>query len=72
VSRTKNLGEWLTSRQAKKELRIDSCELMHLRLEGTIRFQKKANAFMYAREDVRKVRRKMREGLRHGDPRIET
>ena len=47
---------WLTSKEAEKALRADSCKLMHLRLEGRLHFQKKGNAFMYAKADVDKLR----------------
>ena len=45
-------GGWLTSKKAEKALRVDSCKLMHLRLEGKLRFKKKGNAFLYSREDM--------------------
>ena len=46
--------EWLTSKEVEKALRVDSCKLMHLRLEGKLRFKKKSNAFLYSRKDVTK------------------
>ena len=51
--------DWLTSKGVEKALRVDSCELMHLRLEGRLRFRKKGNAFMYAKEDLQMARDKM-------------
>ena len=50
--------DWLTSKEAALALRVDSCELMHLRLEGRLRFEKKGNAFMYAKVDVERLRSK--------------
>ena len=41
--------EWLNSVEARRILRVSSCELAHLRQEGILQFQKKGNAFMYSR-----------------------
>jgi hypothetical protein len=38
---------WLTSQQAKKTLKINSCALMHLRLSGQLVYKKQGNAFLY-------------------------
>jgi hypothetical protein len=56
----KKKGDWLTSTEAQKALRISSCHLMHLREAGQLKFQKKGNAFLYAQEDI--VREKKRAG----------
>lgn len=56
MSKSDKHEDSLTSKEAEKALRVDSCELMHLRLEGRLRFHKKGNAFMYAKEDVDKLR----------------
>lgn len=48
--------EWLTSKEAEKALRVDACKLMHLRIEGRLRFQKRGNAFMYAKDSVTQLR----------------
>lgn len=47
-----NSIEFLKSREVQMELRISSCDLAHLRLEGKLRFLKKGNAFYYFRDDV--------------------
>ena len=49
---------WLTSDEARRALRISSCELMHLRLAGKLRFSKKGNSFFYKKDDVQKVLKK--------------
>ena len=51
--------DWLTSKEAEKALHVDSCKLMHLRLEGCLRFQKQRNAFIYLKADVDKLRSEM-------------
>ncbi len=48
--------DWLTSEEARKQLRISSCELMHLREAGQLRFKKQGNAFLYASFDVERQR----------------
>lgn len=43
---------WLVSAEARRILRISSCDLAHLREEGVIRSEKRGNAYYYFREDV--------------------
>ena len=38
---------WYTSKQILKLLKINDCELMHLRLEGKIEYKKEGNRFWY-------------------------
>ena len=47
---------WLSSQEARKQLRISSCELMHLREAGKLRFKKQGNAFLYSATDVERQR----------------
>ena len=42
--------------KARKVLEVDSCDLMHFRLQGKLRFKKERNAFMYSREDVEQIK----------------
>ncbi len=49
-------NDWLTSKEVERALGVESCELMHLRVEGKLRFTKNGNAFMYSRADVTKLR----------------
>ena len=53
---------WLRSAKVEKELRIDGCRLMHLRVEGRLRFKKQGNAFLYAKTDVDRLKAQMRKG----------
>ena len=48
---------WLTSKEAKAKLRVSSCHLMHMREAGILKFQKKANAFLYAKEDIEREKK---------------
>jgi hypothetical protein len=45
-------NHWLKSKEVEKVLKIDSCELMHLRTAGKLRFEKKGNAYLYDAGDV--------------------
>jgi hypothetical protein len=55
--------DWLTSSEARKELRVTSCDLMHLRQAGHLRFKKDRNAFLYSKEDLDQVRMKENRGV---------
>jgi len=41
-----------SSKEAKKKLKISSCDLMHLRTQGKIRYTKNGNAFLYNNDDI--------------------
>lgn len=40
-------SRWLSSIDTKKALRISSCELMHMRERGELKFEKRGNAYFY-------------------------
>jgi len=42
----------LTSKETKDLLKIQDCELAHIRNAGKIKFIKKGNAFLYLKESV--------------------
>jgi len=44
--------DFLSSREAMAHLRISSCDLMHLRLQGKLNFKKKGNAYWYEAKEV--------------------
>lgn len=46
----------LTSDEAHQQLRISSCELIHLLEAGHLRFTKQGNAFLYSSQDVERHR----------------
>ena len=43
----KQQGQWLTSKETQKQLKISGCELMHRRLAGKLKFKKVGNAYFY-------------------------
>lgn len=47
--------EFLKSQEVQKTLKVQACEIMHLRQEGKLRFNKKGNAYLYYKEDVEKL-----------------
>lgn len=42
---------WLNSKEARKAMKIQSCDLMHLRVAGKLTFKKKGNAYFYLKEE---------------------
>lgn len=50
--------KYLNSKEMMKELKVSSCELMHLRTEGKINYVKKGNAFLYENNDLERMKKK--------------
>ena len=48
--------QYLTSKEAKAELKIQDCDLAHIRNAGKLKFEKKGNAFMYSKESLEKYK----------------
>jgi len=51
----KEQKKFLKSKEVQKALKIRACEVMHLREDGKIRYEKKGNAYLYNKEDVKKL-----------------
>jgi len=49
----------MKSDATRKALGIGTCELMHLRVGGELRFRRQGNAFLYSSDDVERLRSKM-------------
>lgn len=49
--------EWLDSKQARKKLKVSSCDLSHIREARKLRYQKKGNAYLYLKEDIENLKR---------------
>jgi hypothetical protein len=43
---------YLSSKEAKKELKVQDCELAHIRNAGELKFNKKGNAYLYLKESI--------------------
>lgn len=50
--------KWLTSKEAKALGKIKSCDLMHYRQDGKLKYIKKGNAFYYSLESIKKIKLK--------------
>ena len=46
--------DYIPTKDVKEILKIQDCDVMHLRLSGKIKFIKKGNGFFYLRSDVEK------------------
>lgn len=51
------MKELLRSKDVQKELKVKACDIMHLRMEGKLRFEKKGNAYLYYPEDVETIKK---------------
>lgn len=51
-------SDWLKSKEVEKELKISSCDLMHIREAGKLRFMKKGNAYLYDKSEVNNIKKK--------------
>ncbi|TSE04042.1 helix-turn-helix domain-containing protein [Aquimarina algiphila] len=40
-------NKYLSSKETMKALKVSSCDLMHLRVSGKLKFIKKGNAYFY-------------------------
>lgn len=50
--------KFLTSKEAKKTLKVQDCDLAHIRNAGKLKFEKKGNAFMYSKESIDEFNKK--------------
>jgi len=47
-----NKLNFYSSKEAKTVLKIQDCDLMHLRTSGKLKFMKKGNAYLYSKESI--------------------
>ena len=52
--------KFLTSKEAKAELKVQDCDLAHIRNAGKLQFTKKGNAYLYSKESTERL--KTRQG----------
>lgn len=55
-----NKQNFLTSKEAKVELKVQDCDLAHIRNAGKLQFTKKGNAYLYSKESIERL--KTRQG----------
>lgn len=44
--------KYLNSKEAKAVLKVQDCDLAHIRNAGKLKFEKKGNAFLYSKESL--------------------
>ncbi len=54
----KNPLNYLTSKETKKELKVQDCDLAHIRNSGNLQFAKKGNSYLYLKESIDKYKTK--------------
>lgn len=47
--------KYLSSKEAKAALKVQDCDLMHIRTSGRLKFIKRGNAFMYSLESIEQL-----------------
>jgi len=50
--------KFLTSKEAKAALKIQDCDLAHIRNSGKLQFTKKGNAYLYLMESIERFKKK--------------
>jgi hypothetical protein len=50
-------GQWLTSHEARKQLKVSTCKLAHMREGGEVKFLKQGNAYLYDPKSITKVKK---------------
>jgi hypothetical protein len=51
----KNNEKWFSSKEAIKHAKIRDCDLMHHRMAGKLKFEKRGNAFFYEKDSIEKI-----------------
>lgn len=49
-------NNFLTSKEAKAELKVQDCDLAHIRNTGKLQFTKKGNAYLYSKESIESLK----------------
>ena len=47
-----NKTKYLSSKETMKELKVSSCDLMHMREAGKLKYIKKGNAYFYEKNKI--------------------
>jgi hypothetical protein len=53
-----NALTYLISKEAKKELRVQDCDLAHIRNSGKLQFTKKGNSYLHLKQSIEKYKTK--------------
>jgi hypothetical protein len=49
--------EFYTSKEAKRELKIQDCDLAHIRLAGKLKYTKKGNSYLYLKDSIEQFKK---------------
>lgn len=55
---SENSIKYLTSKETKKELKVQDCDLAHIRNSGKLQFTKKGNSYLYLKESIEEFKNK--------------
>jgi hypothetical protein len=55
---SENPLKYLTSKEAKKELKIQDCDLAHIRNSGKLQYTKKGNSYLYLKDSIEEFKNK--------------
>lgn len=55
---SENSIKYLTSKETKKELKVQDCDLAHIRNSGNLQFTKKGNSYLYLKESIKEYKTK--------------
>lgn len=55
---SKNSIKYLTNKETKKELKVQNCDLAHVRIPGNLQFTKKGNSYLYLKQSIDKYKTK--------------
>ena len=58
---SENPLKYLTSKEAKKELKVQDCDLAHIRNSGNLQFIKKGNSYLYLNDSIKNYNNKRKE-----------
>ncbi|MEM5540705.1 hypothetical protein [Olleya sp. AS48] len=56
MSLEKENKNWISSKDAIKIAKIKSCDLMHYRVQGKLKFEKRGNAYFYSKESIENIK----------------
>ncbi len=54
---SENSIKYLTSKEAKENLKIQDCDLAHIRNSGNLQYIKKGNSYLYLMESIDKYKK---------------
>ncbi|WP_282142796.1 hypothetical protein [Cellulophaga baltica] len=50
-------NKWLSSKEAINYAKLRSCDLMHYRIQGKLKFEKRGNAYFYTKDSIDDIKK---------------